>query len=112
MDDSRFFPAYAAPEIVSGNSYDPMKSDVWSLGVILFVMLNAIMPFDDNNLGKLICDQKNRSYHIREELVGTLSADCKSTLHSLLEPNPKYRCSIDQVYAMKWLRKHAEKHSS
>lgn len=106
------FAAYAAPEVVSGNSYDPMKSDVWSLGVILFIMVFATMPFDDSNMAKLIRYQKERRYAVREELLESLSADCKSTLLDLLEPNPKLRCSIDQVYAKKWLSKHATKYSS
>lgn len=93
-----------------GTAYDPMKSDVWSLGVILFVILNATMPFDDNNTGKLMKDQQNRRYHIREELVGRLTSECKATLHALLEPNPKFRNDITSVYAMKWLQKHVQKH--
>lgn len=107
-----FITAYAAPEIVSGNSYDPMKSDVWSLGVILFIILNAIMPFDDSNMGKLIRDQKERGYRIQEEIVGKLSRDCKSLLHALLEPIPRLRLGINKVYEMKWLQKHVEKNSS
>jgi serine/threonine protein kinase len=34
-----------APEIVSREPYDPFKSDVWSLGVLLYLMLHGIYPF-------------------------------------------------------------------
>lgn len=101
--------AYAAPEIVSGTPYDPLKADVWSLGVILFIMLNAVMPFDDNNLAKLICDQKARRYHIRDSIASKLSTDCMTVLQNLLEPSAKLRVPITKVYVMKWLRKHVEK---
>lgn len=101
--------AYAAPEIVSGAPYDPMKSDVWSLGVILFIVLNAVMPFDDSNMGKLVRDQKERRYYIREELVGKLSLECKNMIRKLLEPNPILRPDINTIYGMKWLRKHVER---
>lgn len=97
--------AYAAPEVVKGDAYDPMKSDVWSLGVILFIVLNAVMPFDDTNLGKLIRYQKERRYRIQEEIIGKLSQDCKSVIHDLLEPNPNLRVDIIKVNQMKWLQK-------
>ena len=74
-------------------------------------MLNAIMPFDDANLGKLIRDQKERRYHIREEIVGKMSPECKTMLHALLEPNPKIRVDIDTVYRMKWLEKQVAKYA-
>lgn len=73
--------------------------------MILFIMLNAIMPFDDQNMGKLMRDQRERRYHIREEIVGKLSSDCKDVLHALLEPNPELRPDINAVYEMKWLKK-------
>lgn len=82
-----------------------------SLGIILFIMLNSIMPFNDDNMSKLIRDQKERRYHMREEIVGTLSDDCKSLVHDLLEPNPRLRITIDKVYASNWLHKQVQKNS-
>ena len=48
--------AYAPPEILRGIAYDGTRSDVWSLGVVLFTMLCAKLPFDDSNL-KLLLEQ-------------------------------------------------------
>ena len=58
--------AYAPPEILRGIAYDGTRSDVWSLGVVLFTMLCAKLPFDDSNL-KLLLEQVRgqRFYYCR-----------------------------------------------
>lgn len=48
--------AYAPPEILRGIAYDGTRSDVWSMGVVLFTMLCAKLPYDDSNL-KLLMEQ-------------------------------------------------------
>ena len=42
-------PCYASPEMLSGNSYDGFKIDIWATGIILFAMLCGYLPFDDKN---------------------------------------------------------------
>jgi len=42
--------AYAAPEILQGRTYDPMKADVWALGVILYIFITGKMPFDETKV--------------------------------------------------------------
>jgi serine kinase len=89
--------AYAAPEVVKGYPYNPMMSDIWSLGVILFIMINAAMPFDDSNLKKMLKDQQNKNWHIRTRVKDKLSADVKDILTNILEPDVTKRVSIERI---------------
>lgn len=53
--------AYAPPEILRGIAYDGTRSDVWSMGVVLFTMLCAKLPFDDSNL-KVLMEQVSNKF--------------------------------------------------
>lgn len=46
--------AYSCPEILRGLPYNPFLSDTWSMGVILYTLMVAHLPFDDTNLKKLL----------------------------------------------------------
>ncbi|KAF8311848.1 Pkinase-domain-containing protein [Clavulina sp. PMI_390] len=46
-------PNYAAPEVISGSLYAGPEIDVWSLGVILYVMLCGRLPFEDEHVPAL-----------------------------------------------------------
>lgn len=40
-------PCYAAPEMIAGNRYNGLMSDLWSCGVVLYAMLCGFLPFED-----------------------------------------------------------------
>lgn len=42
-------PCYAAPEMILGQEYNGLQTDLWSCGVIMFAMLCGYLPFEDSN---------------------------------------------------------------
>lgn len=86
--------SYAAPEILRGKPYSPKPTDLWSLGVVLFVMLNKSMPFDDTRLRKLYEQQMSKKYRFRFELTPTLQC---SSVNLVIYVIPKSLCWISNV---------------
>ncbi|XP_063056073.1 testis-specific serine/threonine-protein kinase 6 [Engraulis encrasicolus] len=93
--------AYAPPEVLLGVPYDPKKYDVWSLGVILYVMVTGCMPFDDSNVTALPMLQ-------RKELVypddATVSGSIRAFISQLLQFSPPARPTIKEVAEQSWLK--------
>lgn len=96
--------AYAAPEVVSGTPYNPKLADVWSLGVILYIMLNASMPFDDSNLKQLLKDQMAKKWSFRPKIREVVSIGAKTTVNRILEPDLTQRFTLDLILSNNWLQ--------
>ncbi|KAM6112005.1 testis-specific serine/threonine-protein kinase 2 [Pterocles gutturalis] len=94
--------AYAAPEVLQGIPSDPRISDIWSLGVILYTMVYALMPFDDSNIRKMIGIQKQQKIPFPHSKH--LTAECKDLISHLLQPNMSQRLCIDEVLQHSWLQ--------
>ncbi|KAB0799084.1 hypothetical protein PPYR_06964 [Photinus pyralis] len=95
--------SYAAPEILRGMPYHPKIADLWSLGVILYIMLNKAMPFDDTNIKRLYEQQSNKRWRFRAKFVDVLSDQVKKLAAHLLEPDIAKRWRVEQILNSDWL---------
>lgn len=95
--------SYAAPEILRGLPYHPKIADIWSLGVILYIMLNKAMPFDDTNIKRLYEQQTNKRWRFRAKVIDLLSDQVKKLMAHLLEPDIAKRWRVEQILNSEWL---------
>lgn len=91
--------AYAAPEIIQGRPYDPRMHDVWSMGVILYIMTCGHMPFDDSNVRKMLKVQLRNQIQFPPRINETISDRLKSLIRRIIQPDVNVRASLDQIIA-------------
>lgn len=89
--------AYVAPEILKGNPYRPKPTDMWSFGVMVFVMLNKANPFNSTEMGALYRAQTSKRWRFRSAIEPKLSEEMKDLVRNLLEPDPLKRLSVEAL---------------
>ncbi|CAN4115780.1 unnamed protein product [Withania somnifera] len=94
-------PAYVAPEILTKKGYDGEKVDIWSCGIILFVLNAGYLPFNDPNLMLMY----KKIYKGEFRCPKWMSSDLKRFLSRLLDTNPITRITIDDIVKDPWFNK-------
>ncbi|KAF3558893.1 hypothetical protein F2Q69_00011853 [Brassica cretica] len=94
-------PAYVAPEILSKKGYDGAKVDVWSCGIVLFVLAAGFLPFNDPNLMNMY----KKIYKGTYRCPRWMSQDLKRFISRLLDINPETRITIDEILKDPWFVK-------
>lgn len=89
--------AYVAPEILKGNPYRPKVADMWSLGVVIYTMLNKGNPFNCGDMTMLYRYQTRRQWKFRNFVANKISDDMKMLVSELLEPDVLKRISVTRV---------------
>ncbi|RMZ71023.1 serine threonine- kinase GIN4 [Pyrenophora seminiperda CCB06] len=101
-------PHYAAPEVIKTISYDGAKADVWSCGVILFVLLTGTPPFnysgDDRHLKHLFRDITEAKYVMPDNI----SREAQDLIKKILVVDPKRRISLEEIWVHPFLRKYQQ----
>eukprot|EP00794_Sanderia_malayensis_P018867 gene18867-20767_t len=91
--------AYSAPEILLGDSYEPPAVDVWSLGVILYMMVCGTGPFSHINDSETLTKIMDCKYYVPEHL----STECKRLISRMLVREPSKRATLDSIYHDPWM---------
>lgn len=95
-------PGYVAPEILENKLYDS-KVDMWSLGVILYILLCGFPPFYDDNNAKLFAQIKSGKFSYPKEYWKNVTEEAKDLINRLLVVDPAARLDAKGVLAHKWL---------
>ena len=95
-------PGYVAPEILSGKPYGT-QSDMWSLGVIVYILLGGYPPFMDKNQRDLFRKIRKGQYEFHKEYWGQVSEDAKGLIRSLLTVSASKRYTASDALKNKWI---------
>ena len=101
-------PNYIAPEVMeNAKDFNPQVSDIWSLGVILFIMLTGVPPvaaaYDLDDRYRIICDGGLEAILLQWDCH--LSSEAVNLLFNLLKPHPKERLTVREIIDHPWTRK-------
>ncbi|KAI0129534.1 hypothetical protein BJ170DRAFT_700774 [Xylariales sp. AK1849] len=92
---------FAAPELLQARAYTGPEVDVWSFGIVLYVLVCGKVPFDDQSMPALHAK-------IKKGLVdypGWLSHECRHLLSRMLVTDPKARATMHEVLNHPWMTK-------
>ncbi|XP_001663093.2 serine/threonine-protein kinase SIK3 homolog [Aedes aegypti] len=92
-------PPYAAPEVFQGVEYDGPKSDIWSLGVVLYVLVCGALPFD----GATLHDLRSVVIAGKFRIPFFMSQECEHLIRHMLVVEPEKRYTLKQIANHKWL---------
>nr|ABK25045.1 unknown [Picea sitchensis] len=94
-------PAYLAPEVVSNKGYNGDKADIWSCGVILFVLMAGYLPFQCANLMVMYKKIDKGDF----KCPPWFSCDARRLVLRLMDPNPRTRMTVPQLMEVPWFRR-------
>lgn len=91
-------PNYAAPEVIGGKLYAGPEVDVWSCGIILYVLLVGRLPFDDEHIPSLFAKIARGTYSIPPWMPSAAA----NLIKKMLVVNPVQRATIEEIRQDPW----------
>lgn len=96
-------PPYAAPEVFQGLEYDGPRADIWSLGVVLYVLVCGALPFD----GATLHDLRSVVISGKFRIPFFMSQECEHLIRHMLVVEPERRYSLKHIAKHKWLMRYS-----
>jgi len=94
-------PAYVAPEVINRKGYDGSKADIWSCGVVLYVLLAGYLPFHDSNLMEMYRKIGKGEF----KFPNWFGPKVRRFLSKILDSNASSRISMAKIMDHSWFRK-------
>lgn len=92
-------PTYASPELILRKEYLGPPVDVWSMGVVLFVLVCGYLPFDGHNFVELF----NKILKAQYTIPSHVSQACANLIERMLVVEPDQRATIEEIKKHPWL---------
>mmetsp|Transcript_10953 Transcript_10953/g.8128 ORF Transcript_10953/g.8128 Transcript_10953/m.8128 type:complete len:157 (+) Transcript_10953:555-1025(+) len=96
-------PYFIAPEVLSG-SYSK-ECDIWSFGVLLYLVLSGKYPFDANNRTELFDKIKRGDFTFPQQQFKNLSDECKDLIRQMICVDRKKRITCSKILEHPWMVK-------
>lgn len=98
-------PEYASPEVLLNLPFDTQKADVYSLGVVLFILLTGLFPFELKRRCRILQRGGKPKVDWNKDYYPPLSAKVKHLLDKMLEADPDKRINLQGVLNHPWFQK-------
>ncbi|CAI9716207.1 muscle M-line assembly unc-89-like [Octopus vulgaris] len=95
-------PEFASPEVVCSEVISE-STDLWSVGVLTYILLSGISPFHCESVSETLNKIENGEWHFDEEAFKHISDEAKDFITSLLKKEPLFRLEIDECLSHPWI---------
>uniref|UniRef100_A0A669DKQ8 Myosin light chain kinase, smooth muscle n=1 Tax=Oreochromis niloticus TaxID=8128 RepID=A0A669DKQ8_ORENI len=96
-------PEFVAPEVIN---YEPISypTDMWSIGVICYILLSGLSPFMGDNDNETLSNVTSATWDFEDEAFDEISDNAKDFITKLLKKDMKARLSCAQCFEHPWLK--------